>query len=279
VCSCISSAPHHSPYALLLLLLASLQVRRRPYSVLLFDEVEKAHAEVFNILLSLLDDGRLTDGKGRTVNFANTVIIMTSNLGSEYLLQAAASRPVSPGDSTAAMSSSQAKELVLAQVKRFFRPEFLNRLDDIVVFDPLSSQQLLGVARLMAHELNERLAPKNITLSCSDAALHYAVSQAYEPAYGARPLRRWLEHHIITDLSRMIVAGQLPDSSNVYCDYDGASGALGYRVEAKPLPAGAAACGGAAAAGVMGQLKRSLEPLGSAGLDEDLDDDDELMET
>lgn len=250
-------------------------VRRRPYSVLLFDEVEKAHSEVFNILLSLLDDGRVTDGKGRTVNFANTVIIMTSNLGSEYLLQAAASRPTSPGDSTPALNNAQAKELVLAQVKRFFRPEFLNRLDDIVVFEPLSSQQLLGVARLMAAELNERLAPKNITLSCSDAALHFAVSQAYEPAYGARPLRRWLEHHIITDLSRMIVAGQLPDSSNVLCDYDGSSGALGYRVEAKPLPAGPV---GGAASGVMGQLKRQLQPLGSEALDEDLDDDEDVME-
>lgn len=251
-------------------------VRRRPYSVLLFDEVEKAHAEVFNILLSLLDDGRLTDGKGRTVNFANCVIIMTSNLGSEYLLQAAASRPTSPGDSTAALNQAQAKELVMAQVKRFFRPEFLNRLDDVVVFDPLSSHQLLGVARLMAHELNDRLAPKNISLQATDAALHYAVSQAYEPAYGARPLRRWLEHTIITDLSRMIVAGQLPDSSIVTVDYDAVNQKLGYSVEAKPLPAGAAANSGF---GALGALKRTLDaPYGSAALADDDDVEDEEMD-
>eukprot|EP00879_Flechtneria_rotunda_P009552 GHRR01009998.1.p1 GENE.GHRR01009998.1~~GHRR01009998.1.p1 ORF type:complete len:524 (+),score=187.87 GHRR01009998.1:1826-3397(+) len=251
-------------------------VRRRPYSVLLFDEVEKAHAEVFNILLGLLDDGRLTDGKGRTVNFANCVVIMTSNLGSEYLLQAAATRPTSPAEAASVneLSQQQAKELVMAQVKRFFRPEFLNRLDDVVVFDPLSSTQLLGVARLMAEELNDRLAPKNITLKMTDNALGFAVKQAYEPAYGARPLRRWLEHTIITDLSRMIVAGELPDSTTVTCDFDTDAQKLVYSVEAKPLPEGVQ--NGANGAGFMGQLKRQLEPFGSEALDDDDDADMEI---
>lgn len=150
------------------------------------------------------------------------------------------------------------------------------RLDDVVVFDPLSSHQLLGVARLMAHELNDRLAPKNITLQATDAALHFAVSQAYEPAYGARPLRRWLEHTIITDLSRMIVAGQLPDNSIVTVDYDAVNQKLGYSVELKPLPADVAADGGV---GVMSALKRQLgAPYGSAALDDD-EEEDEEMET
>lgn len=155
------------------------------------------------------------------------------------------------------------------------RAELLNRLDDVVVFDPLSSQQLLGVARLMASELDARLAPRNISLSISDAALGHAVASAYEPAYGARPLRRWLEHSLLTDLSRMIVAGELPDSSNVTADYDAAAGKLTYAVTPKPLPAGPPA----AAGGIVGQLKRTLEPFGSSALDEDEDDvADELMQ-
>jgi ATP-dependent Clp protease ATP-binding subunit ClpA len=220
-------------------------VRRKPYSVVLFDEVEKAHAEVFNILLSvrgakgwgwgwgwgrvgsapvqppaapapppadsppppvprpnptqILDDGRVTDSKGRTVNFANTVIILTSNLGSAYLLEAAAaasSRPTTPEAGRTPLGAAAAKEMALMAVRKHFPPEFLNRLDDIVCFDPLARQQLLGVARLMAGELNERLAPKNISLSMTEPALEAAVNASYDPAYGARPLRRWLEHHM-----------------------------------------------------------------------------------
>lgn len=142
-----------------------------------------------------------------------------------------------------------------------------------MVFDPLSSHQLLGVARLMAGELNERLAPKNITLTATDAALHFAVSQAYEPAYGARPLRRWLEHTIITDLSRMIVAGQLPDNSNVTVDFDPVNQKLGYSVEAKPLPAGVDGDGGNNS--TLSVLKRQLgDGYGSTTLDDDLDDEE-----
>lgn len=157
---------------------------------------------------------------------------------------------------------------VLLQVKKFFRPEFLNRLDDIVTFDPLSQDQLLGVARLMAEELNVRLAPKNITLSCTDAALHYAVSQAYDPSYGARPLRRWLEHTIITDLSRMIIAGELPENSTVTCDMDAKQHQLTYKVEAKPIPAGFMGLNGAGGSNsALNHLKRQLEPMGSDVLD------------
>jgi ATP-dependent Clp protease ATP-binding subunit ClpB len=150
----------------------------------------------------ILDDGRVTDSKGRTVNFANTVIILTSNLGSAYLLEAAAassSRPVTPEAGRpprTPLSVAAAKELAVGAVRKHFPPEFLNRLDDIVCFDPLARQQLLGVARLMASELNDRLAPKNISLTMTDAALEAAVNASYDPAYGARPLRRWLEHHM-----------------------------------------------------------------------------------
>lgn len=161
-------------------------MRRKPYSVLLFDEVEKAHSDVMNILLSILDDGRLTDSKGRTVNFSNCIVILTSNLGSEILLQAA-QHPNAPGSSPAAV-----RERVMSVVRSHFRPEFLNRLDDIAIFDPLGPQQLLGVARIQASELATRLTPKNISLHVTDAALQLAVSKAYDAAFGARPLRRWL---------------------------------------------------------------------------------------
>jgi ATP-dependent Clp protease ATP-binding subunit ClpB len=268
------------------------QVRRRPYSVLLFDEVEKAHAEVFNVLLSVLDDGRLTDGKGRTIDFSNTLIIMTSNLGSEHLLAAAAAtsapgspreqvvnglagggqQPAAPPSGVCPALAAAAREAVMGAVKRHFRPEFINRLDDIVVFEPLSRQQLLGVARLLSAELDGRLAPRNISLKLTDAALAHAVAAAYDPAFGARPLRRWLEHVVITDLSRMIVSGELPDSSDVTADHVTGQSGLSYTVVPKPVPqAGTAAPGSAAAA--VSVLKRTLAD--SSALDNDDDDDDD----
>ncbi|GBG00245.1 chaperone [Raphidocelis subcapitata] len=251
-------------------------VRRKPYAVVLFDEVEKAHAEVFNILLSILDDGRVTDSKGRTVNFSNTVIILTSNLGSAYLLEAAAaasSRPNTPEAGArplTPLTMAQGKELALGAVRKHFPPELINRLNDIVCFDPLARGQLLGVARLMAEELGERLAPKNITLAMSEPALEYAVAASYEPAYGARPLRRWLEHHIITDLSKMIIAGTLPDSSTVTVGYDAAAGGLTYGVEAKPLPAGGAEPR-------AGKRPINLDPMGYMVDEPSSDEDDEEM--
>ncbi|KAK9916599.1 hypothetical protein WJX75_004717 [Coccomyxa subellipsoidea] len=197
-------------------------VRRHPYSVVLLDEAEKAHREVMNILLGVLDDGRLTDAKGRTVSCANTVIILTSNLGSDLLLEHG--------------NSALAKDLVMGVVKQHFRPEFLNRLDDIVMFDPLGHEQLRKIAAIQVKELNQRLIHKSITLELTPAALDYAVAQSFDHMYGARPLRRWLEHNILTDLSRMIVSGELTEGSTVIADADAATG-LRYTVHkpAEPL--------------------------------------------
>lgn len=198
-------------------------VRRRPYSVVLFDEVEKAHPDVMNLLLGVLDDGRLTDSKGRTVSFANTIIIMTSNLGSKILLENG--------------SSPDAKEAVMNVVRNNFRPEFLNRLDEMVIFDPLGPSQLREVARLQTLELNKRLVERSITLNMTDDALDYAAKESFDHMYGARPLRRWLEHNIITTLSRMIISGDLPDDSKVTVGVD----ANGLTFSVKPDEAAAAA--------------------------------------
>ena len=187
-------------------------VRRRPYSVVLFDEVEKAHPDVLNVLLQVLDDGRLTDSKGRVVSFRDVVIILTSNVGAQTLLQAAAGE----------ISPSVAKQAVLDAAKRHFRPEFLNRLDDIIVFEPLTKQQLLFVAQALVGGLQARLAPRNISLRLTTGAIAFVVASAYDPQYGARPLRRWLEQHVVTDLARLVVSGQLPDGSDVVCDVSAA---------------------------------------------------------
>jgi ATP-dependent Clp protease ATP-binding subunit ClpB len=181
-------------------------VRRRPYSVVLFDEVEKAHPDVMNVLLGVLDDGRLTDSLGKTVSFANTIIIMTSNLGSKILLENG--------------NGPDAKEAVMNVVRSSFRPEFLNRLDEMVIFDPLGPDQLREVARLQTIELNKRLVERSITLNMTDEALDYSANESYDHMYGARPLRRWLEHNIITTLSRMIISGELPDDSKVTVGVD-----------------------------------------------------------
>jgi len=183
-------------------------VRRRPYCVLLFDEVEKAHPQVFNVLLQVLDDGRLTDGQGRTVDFSNTVIIMTSNLGSEYLLQAIE-------DSKTGTISEAAKEKVMGKVKQHFRPEFLNRLDDIVTFAPLSPADLQHIITLQVAGVAKRLEDRDIKLTLDPSALNFVLEQAYDPVYGARPLKRYLEKHIVTILSRMLLSNELPDHSNV----------------------------------------------------------------
>ncbi|EFJ47196.1 hypothetical protein VOLCADRAFT_61636 [Volvox carteri f. nagariensis] len=256
-------------------------VRRRPYSVVLFDEVEKAHAEVFNILLSILDDGRVTDSKGRTVNFANTVIILTSNLGSEALLQAAqkaqhqVQQPRPQGGGLPANEPyREAKQMVMAAVRRLFRPEFLNRLDDIVVFEPLRPEQMVHIAGLLGKELAGRLSPHNIGLTFTDAALSYAVQQAYNPEYGARPLRRWMEHTVVTELSRMIVSGRLLDNSDVVVDTAPVTGGEGgggftYKVTPKP-PVGGGSVQPAASALSATELlmKRARPEVQSMDLDE-----------
>ncbi|KAG2679433.1 hypothetical protein I3760_11G050000 [Carya illinoinensis] len=196
-------------------------VKRRPYSVVLFDEVEKAHVSVFNTLLQVLDDGRLTDGQGRTVDFRNTVIIMTSNLGAEYLLSGL----------TGKVSMQTARDRVMQEVKKHFRPELLNRLDELVVFDPLNHEQLRKVARLQMKDVAVRLAERGIALAVTDAALDYVLAESYDPVYGARPIRRWLEKKVVTELSRMLIREEIDENSTVYIDAGPNGSDLVYRVE------------------------------------------------
>ncbi|KAL6995093.1 Chaperone protein ClpB1 [Sarracenia purpurea var. burkii] len=196
-------------------------VRRRPYSVVLFDEVEKAHPTVFNTLLQVLDDGRLTDGQGRTVDFTNTVIIMTSNLGAEFLLAGLVGKCTMEG----------AREMVMQEVRKHFKPELLNRLDEIVVFDPLSRDQLRKVARLQLKDVASRLAEKGIALGVTEAALDVILTESYDPVYGARPIRRWLEKRVVTELSKMLVKEEIDENSTVYIDAAYNQKELVYRVE------------------------------------------------
>jgi len=181
-------------------------VRRRPYSVVLFDEVEKAHQQVWNVLLQVLEDGRLTDGQGRTVDFTNTVVIMTSNLGAPILLNGIAES----GEITAGV-----KDKVMATVKKHFRPEFLNRLDDIVMFAPLSKPELGQILELNLANVAKRVIDRNITLSLSDSAKEVILNESYTPAFGARPLRRYMDKVIGTHMSRMILGGTLEPHSHV----------------------------------------------------------------
>ncbi|CAI8610124.1 unnamed protein product [Vicia faba] len=196
-------------------------VRRRPYSVLLFDEVEKAHTSVFNTFLQVLDDGRLTDGQGRTVDFRNTVIIMTSNLGAEHLLSGLSGK----------CTMHAARDRVMQEVRRHFRPELLNRLDEVVVFDPLSHEQLRKVARLQMKGVASRLAEKGIALAVTDAALDLILAESYDPVYGARPIRRWLEKKVVTELSRMLIKEEIDENTTVYIDAGPKGSDLAYRVE------------------------------------------------
>lgn len=186
-------------------------VRRKPYSVILFDEVEKAHHNVWNVLLQVLDDGRLTDGSGRVVDFSNTVIIMTSNLGAQHLLE-------NIGPDGKFRNEQQAKDLVLGEVKKFFRPEFLNRLDDMVVFTPLTHKDLGHIIKLQLHQLASRLQDRNILVELNPAAVEVVLAEAYDPIYGARPLKRWLERHVVTELSKYIISGQLTNNTKVLID-------------------------------------------------------------
>ena len=183
-------------------------VRRKPYSVILFDEIEKAHPDVFNILLQLLDDGRLTDGKGKVVDFKNTIIIMTSNIGSEIILE-------DP------QVSESTKEAVLNEMKHRFKPEFLNRIDDIIVFKALGKESVKNIISLILDEINDKLKEQYIKIEFTDKALDYIVNEAYDPAYGARPLKRFVQKDIETNLSKMILSNEVPENSIVVLDSDG----------------------------------------------------------
>ena len=181
-------------------------VRRKPYSVILFDEVEKAHPDVFNILLQVLDDGRITDSQGRTVDFKNTVIILTSNLGSQFLLD---------GIGTDGEISQEARDQVNELLKRSFRPEFLNRLDEIVFYKPLTRENVTHIIDLMVTDLNRRLEDKRLTVELTPAAKDHIIEAAYDPIYGARPLRRYLQHTVETLISRKIVSDQVEPGSRI----------------------------------------------------------------
>ena len=184
-------------------------VRRKPYSVILFDEVEKAHPDVFNILLQVLDDGRITDSQGRTVDFKNTIIILTSNLGSQYLLD---------GIDENGEISQQARDQVNELLKRSFRPEFLNRLDEIVFYKPLTKENVTHIIDLMVAELNRRLEDKQLTVEVTPAAKDEIIQAAYDPIYGARPLRRYLQHTVETLISRKIIADQVEGGQTLTVD-------------------------------------------------------------
>jgi ATP-dependent Clp protease ATP-binding subunit ClpB len=199
-------------------------VRRRPYCVILFDEIEKAHHDVFNVLLQLLDDGRLTDGQGRTVDFRNTIVIMTSNIGSQRIL---GYQGDFLGDNYERM-----KTAVLEELRHHFRPEFLNRVDEVVVFHALSEEHLKPIVDILLGRLRKRLDERHIALDLSDSAKEHLVRVGYDPAYGARPLKRTLQKELETPLGRLLLQGRIRDGRTVKVDYDGRANALSFDGEA-----------------------------------------------
>ena len=181
-------------------------VRRKPYSVVLFDEIEKAHPDVFNVLLQVLDDGRITDSQGRTVDFKNTILIMTSNIGSPYLLDGIDEK----GD-----IKPEAQEQVMNDLRGHFRPEFLNRLDETILFKPLTKDNIGGIIHLIIADLNKRLEDKQLTIRLSDEAMQYIVDNAYDPVYGARPLKRYIQKYVETLAAKMILADQVEEGDTI----------------------------------------------------------------
>ena len=182
-------------------------VRRKPYSVILFDEVEKAHPDVFNVMLQILDDGRITDSQGRTVDFKNTILIMTSNIGSQYLLE---------GVDSAGNLKPGVGDAVLGDMSRYFRPEFLNRLDDAVLFKPLTQAEIASIADLMVAAVQKRLIDRGIRIHLDDSARKIVIREGYNPVYGARPLKRYIQRSIETLLGRAIIAGEIEDDMDVH---------------------------------------------------------------
>lgn len=191
-------------------------IRRRPYSVILLDEVEKAHPDVFNILLQVLDDGRLTDGQGRTVDFRNAVIVMTSNLGSQHIQEIAERQGLTPEAYT------QMKAAVMASVQSHFRPEFINRLDDIVVFHPLASEHIREIANIQTLSLAKRLAERGLKMEISEKALDLLGASGFDPVYGARPLKRAIQQLLENPLANKILQGSFVSGDIIYVDADSA---------------------------------------------------------
>jgi ATP-dependent Clp protease ATP-binding subunit ClpB len=180
-------------------------VRRRPYRVVLLDEVEKAHEDVFNVLLQVLDDGRLTDGQGRTVDFRNVVVIMTSNLGSQHILEEG-------------LSQEQIEQRVLTDVRSHFRPEFLNRIDETVIFSRLAPEQLREIVDIQLGRLRTRLADRDLTLEVADGALDWLAERGYDPLYGARPLKRLIRKEVEDQLAKALLTGEIVDGQRVIID-------------------------------------------------------------
>ena len=200
-------------------------VRRRPYSVVLFDEVEKAHADVFNVLLQILDDGRVTDSQGRVVNFKNTLIILTSNLGSGAILDAL-DRPD--------MKPEELKDEVMGMVRSHFRPEFVNRIDEFVVFEALKRDQVAAIVRLQVKRVQERLAPKKIQLSLEDSAVEYLSAIGYDPVFGARPVKRAVQRELETGLAKALLRGDFGEEDTVVVSAPGGAKATRLVFEAVP---------------------------------------------
>ena len=175
-------------------------VRRKPYSVVLFDEIEKAHPDVFNVLLQVLDDGRITDSQGRTVDFKNTILIMTSNIGAEYLLD---------GIDEQGAIKAEAEKLVMGDLRNHFRPEFLNRLDETILFKPLTKENIGGIIRLIVDDLNRRLADRELSIELTPEAETFVVENAYDPVYGARPLKRYIQKYVETLSAKLILSDQV----------------------------------------------------------------------
>ena len=185
-------------------------IRRRPYSVILFDEIEKAHPDVFNIMLQILDDGRVTDSQGRTIDFKNSIIILTSNIGSQYILELAA-------------DNSRYEEMrtrVMAAMREQFRPEFLNRIDDIIIFHGLEKSELRQIIQIQAQRLEARLAEKKMALKLSEAAIDFLAEVGYDPTYGARPLKRAVQRELETQIAKCILRGEFTEGDTIWVDIE-----------------------------------------------------------
>ena len=186
-------------------------VRRKPYSVVLFDEIEKAHPDVFNVLLQVLDDGRITDSQGRTVDFKNTILIMTSNIGSPYLLE---------GIEENGEIKQEARDAVERDLRAHFRPEFLNRLDEMIMFKPLTKENIGGIVELLLADLNKRLKDQELSIELTKAAKDYIIEGGYDPVYGARPLKRYVQKYVETLTAKLILAGNISAGSRIVIDVE-----------------------------------------------------------
>ena len=196
-------------------------IRRRPYAVLLFDEIEKAHPDVFNIMLQILDDGRVTDSHGHTVDFKNTIIIMTSNIGSQFILDVA-------GDES---RYEEMRSRVMDAMRTSFRPEFLNRIDEIIIFHGLNKQELRQIVQLQVKRLESRLSDRKMSLKLSDASLYFLAEVGYDPVYGARPLKRAIQRELETQIAKGILRGEFNDGDTIFVDVEN------ERLAFKRLPA------------------------------------------